>query len=142
MTTPAPEFIRRPDGLGEPLGLYSHVAVVPAGAKLVVVAGQVGLNADGVAAGGLEEQTRKAFENLGTALKAGGAEYADLVKTTTLLVGAESIPVFMAARRAVFAEIFPAGIYPPNTLLVISRLVEEGLLVEIEGLAVTRSSTD
>ena len=43
---------------------------------------------------------------------------------------------FMKARAEVFPLYFPDGVYPPNTLLVISRLVKPELLVEIEAMAV------
>jgi hypothetical protein len=36
----------------------------------------------------------------------------------------------------VFPAYFPDGVYPPNTLLVVSRLVQPELLVEIEAMAV------
>ena len=39
-------------------------------------------------------------------------------------------------RQAVFATYFPEGAYPPNTLLVVSRLVRPELRVEIEAMAV------
>jgi enamine deaminase RidA (YjgF/YER057c/UK114 family) len=132
------KFIRKPEGLGEPLGRYSHVAVAAPGGEIVVVAGQVGMDSDGVVAGGgVGAQTKKAFENLGTALAAAGAGFGDVLKTTTFLVGPELLPEFMAARGEAFAEIFPTGVYPPNTLLMVSRLVEPELLVEVEALAVT-----
>ena len=41
----------------------------------------------------------------------------------------------MSARAAVFADIYPDGNYPPNTILVVNRLVEERLLIEIEAVA-------
>jgi hypothetical protein len=42
----------------------------------------------------------------------------------------------MRVRGEIFAELFPSGEFPPNTLLFISRLVETRLLFEIEGSAV------
>jgi hypothetical protein len=30
---------------------------------------------------------------------------------------------------------FPNGAYPPNTLLIVDRLVQEGLLVEVKTVA-------
>jgi enamine deaminase RidA (YjgF/YER057c/UK114 family) len=133
------QFIRRPKGLGEPLGRYSHVAV--ASGELVIVAGQTGIDEDGVVAAGLAAQTRQAFHNLGRALEAAGVGYQDVIKTSTFLVGPDSIPEFMEARKSVFADIYPSGTYPPNTLLVVTRLVEEALLVEVEAIAVRDRTT-
>jgi hypothetical protein len=42
----------------------------------------------------------------------------------------------MKARAEVFPGYFPDGVYPPNTLLIISSLVKPELLVEIEAMAV------
>jgi hypothetical protein len=47
----------------------------------------------------------------------------------------------MKARAAVFPQLFPDGVYPPNTLLVVSSLVRPELLVEIEAMAVRSGPT-
>jgi enamine deaminase RidA (YjgF/YER057c/UK114 family) len=60
----------------------------------------------------------------------------DVVRLATFLTRAEDLEGFMAARAALFPEYFPDGVYPPNTLLVVSRLVRPELLVEIEAMAV------
>jgi enamine deaminase RidA (YjgF/YER057c/UK114 family) len=131
------EFIRQPPGLGEPLGRYSQVSVAT-GAQIVTVAGQVGISSSGdlPGDGGLTAQTWQAFQNVATALKAAGLGMQDIFKTTTYLVGADNIPEFMAARTAAFRELFADEQYPPNTLLVVARLVEERLLIEVEASAI------
>jgi enamine deaminase RidA (YjgF/YER057c/UK114 family) len=128
---------RKPAGLGEPLGRYSHVGVVTDGDP-VFIAGQVGMTEDGelYGDGSFADQVRGAYANLGTALAAVGGTYADIAKMTTYLVGGGThLPEFMSVRGDVFAEIFPDGGYPPNTLLFVERLVEEPLLIEIEAVA-------
>ena len=131
------EFIRQPDGLGPPLGKYSHISVAT-GAQIVTVAGQVGISSSGELAGdgSLVAQTRQAFQNVVTALRSQGLGAQDIFKTTTFLVGADNIPEFMAARAAAFNEIFPGGEYPPNTLLVVARLVEDRFAIEVEAFAI------
>ena len=42
---------------------------------------------------------------------------------------------FYAARKEVFDQKYPSGDYPPNTLLIIDRLVREEFLIEIEAIA-------
>lgn len=130
------EWVRQPEGLGEPLGRYSHVSIAR-GSELITIAGQVGTTADGQLAGdgGLGAQTAQAFRNVMTALSSVGLGPRDIFKTTTLLVGEGSVDAFMQARTAIFEELFPSGDYPPNTLLVVPRLVEERLLVEVEAFA-------
>lgn len=105
--------------------------------ELVVVAGQVGLAADGqVAAGDVVAQTKQALENVRAVVEAAGCTMRDVVRLQTFLTRAEDIPGFMKARSEVFPQYFPDGVYPPNTLLVVSRLVRPELLVEIEAMAV------
>lgn len=128
--------VHNPEALAAPLGLYSHVGEVR-GTRTIVIAGQVGVDGDGVLAGpGVGEQTRRAYENVGVALASAGVGWRDVVKMTTFLVSEELIDGFFAARRAAFADLFPDAAYPPNTLLVVSRLVQPELLVEIEATAI------
>ena len=68
-------------------------------------------------------------------LESVGASFSNVVEFRTYLVGKESIKPFLAARNQVFADVFPKGDYPPNTLLVVDGLVTEDLLVEITTLA-------
>ncbi|HTK89478.1 MAG TPA: RidA family protein [Verrucomicrobiae bacterium] len=122
--------------LGPPLGMYSHGMIAGPG-ELVVVAGQVGMR-DGevVGAGDVGAQTRQALANVDAVLKAAGVSMRDVVRLQTFLTSAADIDGFMTARRAAFPAYFPDGVFPPNTLLVISRLVHPELLVEIEAMAV------
>jgi enamine deaminase RidA (YjgF/YER057c/UK114 family) len=131
------KLITQPSGLGTPLGRYSHVAVAR-GTEIVSVAGQVGIEASGQLAGdgSIAAQTRQAFRNVATALAGVGLTPADIFKTTTFLVGADTLDEFMEARGEAFAELYPGGGYPPNTLLIVSRLVEARLGVEVEALAI------
>ncbi len=131
-----------PKAFGAPLGMYSH-GMVAAGGELIVVAGQVGTTPDGRVPGtDIVSQTRQAFENVRTVLQAAGADLGDVIRLQTFLTRAEDIPGFMKARQDLFPDYFPTGAYPPNTLLVVSRLVRPDLLVEIEAMAMaTRRPT-
>ncbi|MGH7311640.1 MAG: RidA family protein [Candidatus Rokuibacteriota bacterium] len=124
-----------PKILGAPLGMYSHGMVAPSG-ELVFVAGQVGLAPGGQAApGDVIAQTKQALENVRAVVEAAGGAMRDIVRLQTFLTRAEDIPGFMKARAEVFPDYFPDKVYPPNTLLVVSRLVRPELLVEIEAMA-------
>jgi enamine deaminase RidA (YjgF/YER057c/UK114 family) len=125
-----------PRQLGAPLGMYSHGVVAPGG-ELVVVAGQVGMAAGGhVAVGDVAAQTKQALENVRAVVEAAGCTMRDIVRLQTFLTRAEDIGGFMKARTEVFPGYFADGVYPPNTLLVVTRLVRPELLVEIEAMAV------
>ena len=41
----------------------------------------------------------------------------------------------MAVRKELYAKIYPGGQYPPNTLLMVDRLVGEQFLIEVEAIA-------
>ena len=123
-----------PDGLGKPLGPYSHIARVKA-SEFLFIAGQVGADAAGKAASDFDGQCGQTFANLGAALASQGASFANVVEFTTYMVHSQDIPKFMAWRTREFPKLFPGGAYPPNTLLIIDRLVREDLLIEISAVA-------
>jgi enamine deaminase RidA (YjgF/YER057c/UK114 family) len=124
-----------PREFGPPLGMYSHGMIAPGG-EILVVAGQVGMTGQAVAGADVESQTRAALENVRAVLEAGGCSMRDVIRLQTFLTSADDIPGFMRARGEVFPRYFPDGVYPPNTLLVITRLVRPELRVEIEAMAV------
>lgn len=125
-----------PKALGAPLGMYSHGMAAPAG-EIVVVAGQVGMGQGGQVAGGdVVAQTKQALDNVRAVVEAAGCTMRDVVRLQTFLTHAEDIAGFMRAREEIFPRLFPDGAYPPNTLLIVSRLVKPELLVEIEAMAV------
>lgn len=125
-------------GLAAPLGMYSHVSRATGG-KTIYIAGQLSTNPEGQIVGkdDFAAQMRQVFRNLSAALISGGATFADVVKFTTYMTREGDIEAFMATRKELFAEIYPGGGYPPNTLLVIKRLVQPEFLIEIEAIAVT-----
>ena len=124
-----------PPNAPKPLGAYSHAVKVSAG-SLLYIAGQVGVDTDGKLAGAdVGAQTRQVFQNLGHVLAGAGANFSKVVEFTTYLVGRDSIQPFIDARTELFPGLYPGGDYPPNTLLVISGLVREELLVEIKAVA-------
>lgn len=125
-----------PKGFGPPLGMYSH-GMVARGGDLVIVAGQVGMTTDGRVAGeDVVSQTKQALDNVRAVVEAAGCTMGDVVRLQTFLTRSEDIAGFMKARGEVFPTYFSDGTYPPNTLLVVSRLVRPELLVEVEAMAI------
>jgi hypothetical protein len=57
------------------------------------------------------------------------------VQFTTYLVHSQDIPNFMKYRLREFPKMFANGAYPPNTLLMIDRLVIEPALIEVQAVA-------
>ena len=120
----------------QPLGAYSlGMSVRPE--KLVYVAGQVGVDSNGnlVGKGDAAIQTRQVLENIGHVLAGAGADFSNVVEFTTYVVGRPSIQGYIQGRSEVYPDLFPNGDFPPNTLLVVSGLVNEDFLVEIKAVA-------
>ena len=124
------------DALGKPLGQYSHVTRVKA-SETLYIAGMVAADKDGKLIGkdDFDAQCGQVFRNIEAALKSAGAGWANVAEFTTYLVHSQDIPKFMAFRLREFPKMFPNGVYPPNTLLVIDRLVGEPYLIEVQTVA-------
>jgi enamine deaminase RidA (YjgF/YER057c/UK114 family) len=112
------------------------VARVRAG-ELLFIAGQVAADAAGnlVGADDFARQCDQVFANIAAALAASGAGWANVAQFTTYLVHSQDIAKFMDYRRRAFPAMFAGGAYPPNTLLIIDRLVAEGFLIEVQTVA-------
>ena len=126
--------ILNPDSLGKPLGQYSQITRVKA-SEFLFIAGQVGADRTGKAPAEFDAQCGLVFANIEAALKSQGAGFGNIVEFTTYLVHSQDIPKFMAYRTREFPKLFPNGAYPPNTLLMIDRLVREDFLIEVSAVA-------
>ena len=116
------------DALGKPLGQYSHLTRVKATEFLFIA----GMLAPGE---GFDAQCSGVFAQIAEALKSAGAGWQNVVQFTTYLVHSQDIPKFMQWRLREFPRLFPSGNYPPNTLLIVERLVQEQFLVEVQTVA-------
>jgi len=141
--TPFPDATQPSRGLTflNPLGLYdprsngySHVALVPAGRALICVAGQGGEREDGTLPEDFATQVRQAFANLGTALRAAGAGPADVAKLTVLVVDHDESRLRVLADEV--ARMWGEAPAPACTLIPVPRLALDGMLFEVEALAV------
>jgi enamine deaminase RidA (YjgF/YER057c/UK114 family) len=134
---PAEIKIVNPEGLGKPLGQYSQVTRVRNAAEWLFIAGQLATDVAGNVVGpdDFDAQCVQVFKNIEAALLSQGAGWANVVQFTTYLVHSQDIPKFMAFRKREFPRFFPDGKYPPNTLLVIDRLVGEPFLIEVQPIA-------
>jgi enamine deaminase RidA (YjgF/YER057c/UK114 family) len=126
--------ILNPDALGKPLGQYSQITRVKA-SEFLFIAGQVGADKSGKAPPDFDAQCTQTFANIGAALASQGAGFGNLVEFTTYMVHSQDIPKFMAWRTREFPKMFANGAYPPNTLLIIDRLVREEFLIEVSAVA-------
>ena len=116
------------DALGKPVGPYSHVARVKGGETLYIA----GMVSPG---DGFDAQCAAVYAQIEQALKSAGGGWRNVVQFTTYLVHSQDIARFYRWREQNYPKLFPDGKYPPNTLLVIDRLVGEQYLIEIQTVA-------
>jgi 2-iminobutanoate/2-iminopropanoate deaminase len=116
--------------MSEPVSHFTHV--VRAG-RIVFVSGCVATDAQGRVVGGSDivAQARQVHENIKRCLTAAGATFADVCKVTVFLKNIADREKVNVARKEYFGPHRPA-----STLVEISRLVRDDLLVEIEAIAV------
>ena len=117
------------DALGKPVGPYSHVARVKAGADTLYIAGML---APGES---FEAQCSAVYAQIEKALQSAGGGWKNVVQFTTYLVHSQDIAKFYRWREQNYPKMFADGKYPPNTLLIIDRLVQEQFLIEIQTVA-------
>lgn len=122
----------RAKGLPEPISHYTDA--VRAG-NTIYVSGQGAIAEDGtlVGRGDVVAQTRKVLDNMTLTLAAAGATLDDVVKVTVYLANVDDRPKVNEVRKAYFKDNKPA-----STLIEISRFAIEGMLIEIEAVAVVR----
>jgi enamine deaminase RidA (YjgF/YER057c/UK114 family) len=113
---------------------FSH-AVSVTGGRLVFLAGQTGLDAEGrVVAGGVVAQFEQALGNLLTALAAAGGRSEDLVSMTIYVVNIDEYRQRGKEIGAVWRRL--AGTeYPAMAAVGVSRLWDPAAVVEVQGVA-------
>lgn len=120
-----------PSTVHPPAGKYSHGVEVPAGARLLYVAGQVGARPDGSTAPTDEAQCDQAWANVKAVLAAAGMGVADVVKFNAYVTRADLIPVYRGARDRALGDVAP----PASTLVVAAALANPAWVAEIECVA-------
>jgi enamine deaminase RidA (YjgF/YER057c/UK114 family) len=116
------------EALGKPVGPYSHVARVRS-AETLYIAGMLAPGAS------FEQQCAAVYAQIEQALKSAGASWRNVVQFTTYLVHSQDIAAFYRWREQSYPKMFPDGRYPPNTLLIVDRLVQEQFLLEVQTVA-------
>ena len=126
-----PKFFN-PPAVAKPSSSYSHGVTVGAGARRLIMSGQVGMRPDGVICEGIEAQTAQVFDNMLALIEAAGMKKTDLVKIVTYC----TVPGELAKVREVRSR--KLGDHAPaSTLLIVSALANPKFLIEIEGEAVS-----
>ena len=117
----------KPTGIHPPLANYAHAVEVPAGARWLVLSGQLGIDADGSIPEDTAGQADICFRNIGHILQQGGMGFEDIVRITAFLVDEADLAAYMAVRDRYVLN--PA---PASTLLVVRSFSRTQFKVEIE----------
>jgi enamine deaminase RidA (YjgF/YER057c/UK114 family) len=127
------EFIS-PKGLAAPHG-YTHVVSTKPG-KMLFISGQVAMDSQGHLVGkdDLRAQAKQVFENLKTALAAGGASFDDVVKITWYVKG--YTPQNLSTLREVRDSYIKKEAPPASTLVGVTSLFQDDYLLEVDAIAV------
>lgn len=123
-----------PNVVAQPLGAYSHLAIIPSGFELLILAGQVGNQIDGTVPPDLEAQYELALLNVVRILKSQQLEPTDIVKLNTYLVRSLDLDKFRTIRQRILG-----AIAPPATLVYVPRLAMLDYYVEVEAWAARRA---
>ena len=132
------QFIN-PPGLNNPSDYgYTQAVVVPSGSSLVYIAGQYGADEnDNLVSDDFAIQMKQSFANLKIALAAVGATPENVVKITILSVNhdEEKLRLIYSQRKSFWFSHKPA-----STLIPVPKLAGDGMLFEIDAVAVIPNS--
>ena len=120
----------QPPSIRPPFARYSHGVEVPAGKRLILTSGQLGIAADQSIPDGAGEQAELCFANIAAILDSGGMRLEDIVRINAYVTDRAHMQAYMAVRDRLFAE--PA---PASTLMIVGGFTRPEFKVEIEVIA-------
>lgn len=134
-----------PATLPAPAGPYSQGILTTGPGQWLHIAGQIGVDKDGVCAQGMTAQAERAWSNLLAVLREAGMGVEHLVKVTTYVTEPSLLGEFSAV-RAKYLEPARSGAAQPgaarsgaarpaSTLIVVKALARPEWLVEVEAVA-------
>ncbi len=119
-----------PADIHPPFAPYSHGVEIPAGSKLVVVSGQLGIAVDGSIPPDCAAQARLCFANIAAILREAGLGLKHVVRINAYVTGREHLAAYMQVRNGLFHDPLPA-----STLMIVSGFARPEFVVEIEAIA-------
>jgi enamine deaminase RidA (YjgF/YER057c/UK114 family) len=119
-----------PSGLRPPFARYSYGVEIPAGHRILICSGQLGVSPNDQVPDSIEEQTHLCFHNIAAVLVEAGLAFRDVVRINAFVSGREHLKGYMAVRDSYIADPPPA-----STLMIVSGFSRPEFLVEIEVIA-------
>ena len=118
-----------PQDIAPPFARYAHGVDVPAGRRLIMTSGQLGLAADGTVPESVEAQAEICFANIEAILRAAGAGREEVVRINAYVTDRAYMAGYMAARDAWLASVTRL---PASTLVIVSGFTRPEFRVEVE----------
>jgi enamine deaminase RidA (YjgF/YER057c/UK114 family) len=119
-----------PRSIKPPFARYSHGVEVPAGKRLVLCSGQLGIGPDDIVPEDAGAQAELCFENIAAILGEAGLGLQDIVRINAYVTDRAYLRPYMDVRDRLFAD--PA---PASTLMIVSGFARPEFKVEIEAIA-------
>jgi enamine deaminase RidA (YjgF/YER057c/UK114 family) len=119
-----------PKSLAAPLARYSAAIEVPAGARLVFVSGQLGIDPDGQTPESAEAQAELCFAAIRALLAEAGMEVSDIVRLNAFVTEEAYLADYMRVRDHHIGNPPPA-----STLMIVSGFSRPQFKVEVECVA-------
>ena len=124
-----------PQGIRPPFARYSYGVEIPAGHRILVCSGQLGIAPDDRVPATVEEQTHLCFRNIGAVLEGGRRSRSrDVVRINAFVVSREHLKGYMSVRDHYIGDPPPA-----STLMIVSGFSRPEFLVEVEVIAAAPS---
>lgn len=124
-----------PATLAAPAGPYSQGILTTGPGQWLHIAGQIGVDQDGVCAQGMTAQAERAWSNLLAVLREAGMGVEHLVKVTTYVTEPSLLGEFAAVRAKYLEQAGPGAARPASTLIIARALARPEWLVEVEAVA-------
>jgi len=127
--------VLQPPGWPRPKG-YSNGVSVPAGGRMVFLAGMVGWNAEETfESDNFADQVRQALTNIVVTLKEAGAGPEHIVRMTWFIGSRDEYNAQQAEIGAAYRAVIGRN-FPPMAVIQVKGFVEDGAKLEIEATAV------
>ncbi|CAM5417147.1 enamine deaminase RidA (YjgF/YER057c/UK114 family) [Aquamicrobium terrae] len=119
-----------PKSIRPPFARYSHGVEVPAGKRLVLCSGQLGIGPDDSVPDEAGAQAELCFANIAAVLAEAGLGLADIVRINTFVTDRAHMKPYMQVRDRLFSD--PA---PASTVIIVSGFSRPEFKIEIEAIA-------